>query len=64
VSDEKDRTCETCDECVYLGEGDFACMGCGVSELLITCVTVTFCVSLVAFVTIYGLSEYWRWRND
>jgi hypothetical protein len=20
------RTCETCDECVYLGGGDFACM--------------------------------------
>lgn len=26
VNKEKDRTCETCDECVYLGEGDFACM--------------------------------------
>lgn len=26
MSDEKYCTCETCDECVYLGEGDFACM--------------------------------------
>jgi hypothetical protein len=26
MSYEKDRTCETFDECVYLGEGDFACM--------------------------------------
>ena len=21
-----ERTCETCDECVYVGEGDFVCI--------------------------------------
>lgn len=26
ICDKEQRTCETCDECVYLGEGDFACM--------------------------------------
>ena len=26
MNDKEQRTCETCDECVYLGEGDFACM--------------------------------------